>query len=314
MGYSGVTVITYTRNELITDAFFEMGVIGEGQTPSNDMITKATRTLNAMMKNWIARGVGLWLNRRFTMALAYQTESYLLGPSGWHCTTSMTETALAADVSSGASVITVDSITGISASDYIGIQLDDGTMQWTTVNGAPAGSTISLAAALTDDANEDAVVFAYTSKIPRPLGIVDLNVRDVAGNEIPMTGLSREEYMALPLKSSLGKTLNYYFDPQLTNTRLYIWPTCQTVSDRLVGTVKVPPQIFVNATDEPEFPEEFYSALKFGLAVLMSPSFSVPDRTFQKLVGLAESTFSDVDGMDRETTSVFFAPDMEGYR
>lgn len=314
MGYSGITVISYTRDELITDAFFEMGVIGEGQTPSNDMLTKGTRTLNAMMKNWVARGVGLWLNRRITMALAYQTESYLMGPSGWHCTTSMTETALAAAAASGDGTITVDSITGISASDYVGIQLDDGTMQWTTVDGAPAGTTVTLTDVLTDAASEDAVVFAYTDKTFRPLGIVDLVVRDVSGNEIPMTAISRAEYMALSQKSSLGKTLNYYFDPQLTDARLYIWPTCQTVSDRLVGTIKSPPQIFVNSTDEPEFPEEFYSALKFGLAVLMSPAFSVPDRTFQKLTMLAESTFSDVDGMDRENTSVLFAPNMEGYQ
>lgn len=309
MALSGVTTITYTRDQLITDALLAMGVIGEGQTPSNDMLTKATRTLNAMMKNWVARGIGLWLSRRITMALAYQTESYLLGPSGWHCTYSMVETELGADASSGATSITVASITGITNGDYLGIQLDDGTMQWTTVNGVPAGTTVGLAAALTDDANEEAVVFAYTTKISRPLGIVDLNVRDAYGNEIPLTPISREEYTAMSLKSSLGKPSQFYYDPQLTDSRLYVWPTASNVSDRLVGSVKAPIQIFVNATDNPEFPEEYYSALKFGLAVLESPSYHVPDRTFNKLVGLAESTFADAEGMDREQTGLFFVPD-----
>jgi hypothetical protein len=310
MGLSGVTTITYTRDQLITDAFLEMGVIGESETPSNDMITRATRTLNAMMKEWVARGVGLWLNQRFTMALAYQTESYLIGPSGWHCTTSMTETALSADAASAATSISVDSITGISNGDYIGIQLDGGTMQWTTVNGAPdpAGPSVTLTNALTGAASEDAVVFAYTTKVNRPLGVVNLNVRDVNGNEIELFRLSREEYMALPLKSSLGKVVNYYYDPQLTNARLFVWPTCQTVSDRLVGTFKMPIQIFVNATDNPEFPEEYYSALKFGLSVQLSTAYHVPDRTFSKLVGLADSSFSNADQFDREEGSVYFAP------
>ena len=312
MALSGVTTITYTRDQLITDAFTEMGVIGEGETPTNDMFVKATRALNAMMKNWVARGIGLWLNRRVVMPLAFYTESYLLGPNGWHCSTDMIETVLDVDVADGAVSITVDNITGITNGDYVGIELDNGTIQWTTINGVPVGSTITLTDVLTDAANEGGVVFAYTTKIARPLGIVDLNIRDVDGNEIPMIQVSREEYTAMPLKSSLGRPNQFYFDPQLTDTRLYIWPTCQTVSDRLVGTIKTPIQVFVNATDNPEFPEEYYSALKFGLAVIISPGYHVPDRTFVKLVSLAQSTFADADGMDREPVSIFFAPDM-GY-
>jgi hypothetical protein len=43
-------------------------------------------------------------------------------------------------------------VTGVATTYNIGVQLDDGTFQWTTVNGAPSGSTVTLTAVLTDSA------------------------------------------------------------------------------------------------------------------------------------------------------------------
>jgi hypothetical protein len=48
--------------------------------------------------------------------------------------------------------LTVAAITGVASGDIIGILLDDGTTHWTTVNGAPSGSTITITAALPSDA------------------------------------------------------------------------------------------------------------------------------------------------------------------
>jgi hypothetical protein len=43
-------------------------------------------------------------------------------------------------------------VTGVATTYNIGVQLDDGTFQWTTVNGAPSGFTVTLTAVLTDSA------------------------------------------------------------------------------------------------------------------------------------------------------------------
>jgi len=55
--------------------------------------------------------------------------------------------------------IDVNSISGLADDDSIGITLDDGTLQWTTVNGTPAGDTVTLAEALPDDAAIGNVVY-----------------------------------------------------------------------------------------------------------------------------------------------------------
>ena len=54
--------------------------------------------------------------------------------------------------SEGDSTIDVNSISGISDNDSIGITLDSGTVQWTTVDGTPSGDTVTLADSLDGDA------------------------------------------------------------------------------------------------------------------------------------------------------------------
>jgi hypothetical protein len=68
-------------------------------------------------------------------------------PQGWTCI-KRTSTTLTADGSGGNLTITVASITGIASGDIIGVKLNTGQYHFTTVNGAPAGNTVTLTAAL----------------------------------------------------------------------------------------------------------------------------------------------------------------------
>lgn len=67
-------------------------------------------------------------------------------------------TTLSANAASGATALTVSSISGFSDNDEIEIVLDSGTRQTTTINGAPAGSTINIDSALTHAAASGNVV------------------------------------------------------------------------------------------------------------------------------------------------------------
>jgi hypothetical protein len=68
-------------------------------------------------------------------------------PSGWVCT-KRTETTLSVNGSGGDTTITVASSTGIASGDIIGVKLNTGLYHFTTVNGAPSGSIVTLTAAL----------------------------------------------------------------------------------------------------------------------------------------------------------------------
>jgi hypothetical protein len=58
-------------------------------------------------------------------------------------------TTLSSGASATDTTIDVTSATGVTSGDIIGILLDDGSTQWTTVNGAPSGTTITITDALT---------------------------------------------------------------------------------------------------------------------------------------------------------------------
>jgi hypothetical protein len=76
--------------------------------------------------------------------------SWVVAPAEWQYISDGTETTLTADANATDTSITVASISGFSDGDYIGITMDDGTQHQTTINGAPAGSTINLDDAIPD--------------------------------------------------------------------------------------------------------------------------------------------------------------------
>jgi hypothetical protein len=75
-------------------------------------------------------------------------------------------TTLTADAASGASVITVASIAGFSNGDAIEIEQDDGTYKSATVSGAPSGTTINLAGALSFKASANHPVYDSSARAP----------------------------------------------------------------------------------------------------------------------------------------------------
>ncbi len=310
MTVSGTATFSITMNDLIYGSFQLAEIIASGDVLNAADYALAKSTLNMMVKTLQNRGFGLWLNQAVTLPLTKNKQSYSLGPTGDNCSASMGETAIATAALLGALTITVDSITGITTGQYIGIELDNGTMQWTTVNGAPSGSTVTLAAALTAAAAVDSVVFFYTTKINRPLEVIEARLRDSSGIETPLSVVGLQEYRDLPLKSSSSKANQVSYDPQLVNGVLYVWGVDTDLSDRIIMTVKRPVFDFVNAADTPDFPIEWCEALEGGLAERLAYKFHVPAQKKAELSILAKRRLDDADWYDREKTSIFFTANM----
>lgn len=80
------------------------------------------------------------------------------GSSDWDYVSDGTDTTLTAGADSPDTTITVDSISGFSDGDPIGIRLDSGAQHRTTIDGAPAGSDIDLDDAMPGPATSGADV------------------------------------------------------------------------------------------------------------------------------------------------------------
>jgi len=278
MATSGSINYSVTRDDIITEALEQMGVLGEGQSPSTDQLTSMSRTLNMMVKAWQADGLNLFTVQKTYLFLQKNQNQYSLSSStSDHYTTSFYRTTIDGAVSSGASSIVVDDATNISDGDYIGIKLDGGSLQWTTVNGAPVGSTVTLTAALTDDVSDAVTVYTYTTKANRPMKIMNQVIHDsVSGYETPIDRVSRNEYITLPLKTSDGQVNQIYYDPQVGTGVLYVWPETDSVDDYLVLWTQRTIEDFDSATDDADYPQEWYLPLALNLAALSCTKYGVP--------------------------------------
>lgn len=310
MATSGVRVLTRTRDDIIKGAFRLLGLIKAGGTVAHpEMISFAADALNEMITEFQADGVGLWLKLDVKLYLQKNEPSYSIGPTGDHCTASSVETTVDGAVDSGQSAIDVDSITGILDGDYLGVQLDTGFFQFTTVDGTPAGSTIALDDALTSDVDDGAFVFAYTNKVARPLSIESMRLVQEDDTELQLRIDSRDRYLAVNDKTEGGRPNFVYYHPQLTNGVLHVWQPTSDVTQRLKFTIKQPIELFTAGTDSVDFPQEWFNAIKYSLASYMGTEYlDVIDPNRYLIIQAKAIEYRDkMFGSDTEPTPLRFA-------
>jgi len=311
---SGSYVFAVTRDDLIRNAMLILGKLGEGESPTASETTDCSMFLNMMVKQWMgtqdfAPGLKMWKRKRGEMYLSSTTGQYSLGPSGDNWTNTSYSRTLTANAAAAATTLTT-TITNATNGDYIGIELDSGALFWTTINGAPSGTTITITSGLPSAAASGNYVFNYTSKAQRPLQIVTAVLRDVNNDDFPISLLTLQDYEMLPSKTdtnATGDPTAIYYESQLTNGVLYTDIAASSdVTKHLHIVYLEAVQDFVNPTDNPEYPQQWYMALSWGLAKQICPMFNSPwtqemqTNYFEALTMAREA--------DAEVTSLFFQP------
>lgn len=310
MAVSGSYDITRNRDEIINDAFDILGLKSAGMALTAQEVADASVMLNRFIKKIPSKGISLWRYQDIVVFLTDDKQSYLIGPTGDHASAAYVKTEIKTAASNGSSSVEVDSITGISASDNIGVVLDDGTIDWDTVNGAPSGTTVPLTATLGGAAAVNNHVYIYTSIAQRPLRILDARIKINDGDETPVNMISREEYFDLPTKGSTGNASQFYYNPTTTNGTLYLWPTSTAVEDTVHLTAQRQLQDLDSATDNLDFPQEWEEAITYGLAkrLLTSYGTGISPEDKAAIRADAEEYFQDVLDFDQEISSIQFVP------
>lgn len=311
MSTSGSVDFTVTRDEIIKRALKIMGVIEAGESPSSEDIKDGALALNLMIKFWMAAGFKLWKIEEATVFLEPGQTKYSLGTGGDHASISTVKTELSAVAASGATSISVDSITDISNADNIGVILDDGTTHWTTVNGAPTGTTVVITTGLASAASVDAHVYTYTNILVRPLRMRSARLRNDAESDTPLLEWSRDEYFDTPNKFSQGTPTALYYDPQLTLGELHVWQGPNSATDRLFIDFDMPLEDFDVSSDNADFPQEWFSVLSTGLADEMRIEYGVPKERADMIHAAAKDKTDLALGFDTEPESAYFAPSLD---
>ena len=107
------------RTNIIKNALQLIGAVGLGESVGTDANTQAVLILNAVLKHMQTLGMPLWATEFAYIFPVSNTNQVSLGSSGGHASLAYVHTYTDTAAASAATTISVDYITGISASDNI---------------------------------------------------------------------------------------------------------------------------------------------------------------------------------------------------
>ena len=161
---------------------------------------------------------------------------------------------------------------------------------------------------------------------PFPLGAQLLRVLDV-GNFVrnltnasqpednPVTLLGRNEYEGYGQKCNQGVVNSFYFDPQIPTGELYVFPApAQTGVYELHVFAQVPYNDFNVGTDTPDFPQEWFNALKWWLARELLIEEGADETTERRIERRYTECIADVFSFSVDEASMYFTYDNRGMR
>ena len=242
----------------------------------------AKRSLNLLLAEWANRGLNQWTIRQTSLNVANGNMSVASSASF-----SISET-----VTGGTSAATCQ-ITSIPSATSLAITIPSGTFtNGETITGGTSGATTTLAAAV--DFSDVQSTIDILSAVLR---------RDDTDFSIPR--VSRDDYLTIPNKSTLGRVDQFFLNRQIT-PQLEVWPTPDNNTDVLIYNRLTRIQDADTFINTMEVPFRFYPCLAAGLAYYLSLKIA-PDRT-GALKTLYEEEFILAATEDRDRASFTIQP------
>jgi hypothetical protein len=309
MAVSGSKNYSITRANIIEAALRKIGVYDQGESVPGSETDAADIALNLMVKEWVGRGIDIWLRDEITLFLQPDQQSYALGTA--NATASYVETTLSAAEATGQTVLSVTSSTGMTAADIVGIKMDDDTIHWSTIASVDSSVQITIDDATDDGAASGNKVYAYTTTAGRPTKIVSAYRRDVNNIDTEVRMIGEAEYRSQSKKDASGPPVEAWYQPTLTTGTLYVWPVDGGSDwDKLVLSAQFYPDDFDSASDNPEFPIEWGSVLIWSLAAELASEYGLPENEQARLWSTSEFKLNELLDYDVENADVRFVMDI----
>ena len=147
-------------------------------------------------------------------------------------------------------------------------------------DGMPLWALRTTAIPLTAGVNTYNIGITKTVNIDKPLKVIQAWIRDTTSNvDTPMRILTKQEYSILGNKTTPGKPIQIYYEPLSDYGVLHVFPTPASIdasNNQIYITYQRPYEDFNIATDTPDFPQEWYDAVVYGLAVRLAPEYGLP--------------------------------------
>lgn len=284
MATSGSYNFSVTAANVIQTAWEDLGIIVPGGTVATADSTMALDRLNKLAKQWQGTadgmpGMKIWTRQRVTLFLQEGQSQYLIGPASTdsYASTLFGRTTISAAEAAGQTTLSITSNTDTTTfpgttvtmtnGDFIGIELDNGTIQWTTISGTPS-TTATVSNALTSAAAAGNYVYWFTSRAQRfPVcEAATLREEDQTDTFLYVYRDVQQYEIGVPDKYGDGDATAILIEPLRLNTRITLNCLPDDVTKQVRLTVLYPAEDYDATTDDIAFPQEAYAALGWELA------------------------------------------------
>jgi len=320
------TSFSVNRNEIINAALRATGKIGLTQTVPAELTINASQAFNIMIKQWMAKGVTLWKIREVIVALVPNINKYPLGPTAAYVSSVPVLTGGAA-YTSGSQVlfsapVAFSGWTGTAASGVL--ELLAGVVTGVTITSGGGGYTEDNPPIMTVGAPGSGATFGDPvlagTTVQRPMRVLDQGnfIRDLSTppnyRDVSINLLARTDYEMYGSKFSLGVVNSIFYDPQLTNGQLYVYTNVadDSVDRELHLFCQLPFEDMDEATTTPDFPQEWFAPLKWGLARELVTELGCDETTERRIKEHYQETLSDGLNNSVDEASAYFTYDTRG--
>lgn len=292
MATSGSWDYSRTAAQLIARVAKNLGVLGRGETINSNDESDILEVLNIVAKELsgdidLSPGDKIWTRQRVTLFLAEGQQTYQIGPASGdaRATTLYGRTTIDAAEAASQTVISVTATSDTTttpgttstatASDIIGVEVDDGTIHWSTVSSISAGDTITIGTGLSTTAAVGNYVWWFTSRAQRFPVIESAVLRDENYNDTPLDVYrnARDYDLGVADKYADGTPTAILVEPLRITTRVTLNSQPTDVTDTIVLTVKYPAEDYDATTNDIAFPQEWLGFLEWEVTLRCLPMF-----------------------------------------
>lgn len=297
-----------TLGELIqySAGLIQVGIDGEALSP--EYYDRARNAVNLAVLEMQAKGLHLSSYKLGYLFLQPDQGTYIIEDE--NATNTYFKRTLTAAEATAQTVLSVSDTTDLQVADTIGIVLDDGSIQWTTVVSFDSVLlTVTVTDALTGDAASGNYIYNYREAIKQISRIHQILRRDNNVNDVPLTMISQQEWDTLNNKStSTGLPNQMYYQRTIPKGTLKMWPVPQNSYsivwfwyEQKLGQMK-------NQTDVMDLDQFYYPAFAYLCALRLCDVFAASTEMKMSIQQTYNELLADAMRYDDEGTPIKISP------
>lgn len=156
---------------------------------------------------------------------------------------------------------------------------------------------------------------SYTLSSPKPLKVFQAYFTDATTSERRDIKIDPDYDFTLYPPNGTGSVVSCTYQPKVGNGTLKVWPTpdsTMAVGSTLSLIYQAEFEVFTAGSETPDFPQEWYAAIVYGLAVALGPEYGISPQDISAIEKQADKLLNTTLAMGLEDGSMYLMPNWNG--